>query len=116
MALDGTVPPRRLSRGRDILTLARRDAGAVDRSGLENRSGRQATGGSNPSPSATLPLFVGVWPSCRTPADVGELPRTPHSCVRVERRDGSPAVRASRHVRQATMLLEAGMDSSSHFC
>ena len=30
----------------------RRDAGAVDRSGLENRKGRQALGGSNPSPSA----------------------------------------------------------------
>ena len=34
----------------------RRDAGAVDRSGLENRSGVRATGGSNPSPSATNPL------------------------------------------------------------
>ena len=30
----------------------RRDAGAVERSGLENRKGRQALGGSNPSPSA----------------------------------------------------------------
>ena len=41
---------------------ARRDAGAVERSGLENRSGVRTTGGSNPSPSATNPLpNKGLW-------------------------------------------------------
>src|SRR5437588_4154416 len=37
---------------------ARRDAGVVDRSGLENRKGRQALGGSNPSPSAAATLVT----------------------------------------------------------
>src|SRR6202011_5851963 len=56
--IGGSLPRIWLSGGDrfpDTIEPPRRDAGVVDRSGLENRKGRQALGGSNPSPSAPLP-------------------------------------------------------------
>jgi hypothetical protein len=47
-------------RGRGYAGRARSDAGVVDRSGLENRKGRQALGGSNPSRSACAREYTGL--------------------------------------------------------
>jgi hypothetical protein len=90
-ALSATQPPPRGDRrvypgsraataGRGRLGTARRDAGVVDRSGLENRKGRQALGGSNPSPSAKSPYLSTTsspeprWCSPGRRASPGRLP------------------------------------------